>query len=292
LGEGDRKLDVMDTMNADVRNKHRNIYNYLEKTPAQRLSERRERICRGRKLLRSEDPRSSILTHFEEYGYFLVGDKLINRNEELDSRIGWIYVNFSRNKKCVLWHHAIYDNFGYIPSPCYECFKVVVNPRTVKELFVLYERSKDLKINSKCGIEKRPFVFGPYSMFFYAHGLREGLRHYQEVRDTVNKSFSTGVPVVLKRGCTLYELEMGPSDQWKVTPSQMEFESFLKENISEEIMNWEIEAYSQPEELMDVVKRTWLEWAYHIGDVTYLEFTGGRSLFPKGATYHDNVETI
>ncbi|MBF0545519.1 MAG: hypothetical protein HQM08_13845 [Candidatus Riflebacteria bacterium] len=277
----------MDAKILELLNALRRSYTDPLKTPVQRLRERWERIFRGRELLKSKDPRSSVLVHFEKHGYYLVNDRLIQRDPELETKIDWIHVNSIRNKKCSLWHNAIFDTFGYIPSPCYECFKVVVKPRTVKELFVLYELSRGLRMSSKCGIERREFVFGPYSMFFYASGLKEGLRIYREVREVVHNSVSPDVSVILKCGCTRYELEMGPSDQWKMSPEQTDFESFLKENISKQIWDWEMEEFSQNEKLQDVIKKTWISWAYHIGDSTYLEFTEGRPVFPKGATYHD-----
>ena len=285
----DTELTAMDTRIADNPQEHRRGYPYAPRTAVQLLRDRQEKILRGRKLLRCADPRASILAHMERYGYTLVGSKLIYQRSKPDSRFDWLYVNYSWNTKCALWHNAIFDNFGYIPTPCHECFKVVVKPRTVKELFILYELSKSFQTPNKCGAERREFVSGPYSQFFYVSGLEEGLRYYREVREAVNDMLSPDVPVALKCGCTRYELEMGPSDQWQVTAEQVAFESFLKDTISQDIMSWEMEPYAQPQELIDAIQKAWLHWAYHIGDITYLEFTGGRPLFPKGATYHDKA---
>ena len=282
----------MDSMIADNLHEHRRGYPYVPRTALQLLRDRQKKILRGRELLGCDNPRASILAHLKEYGYFLVGDKLTYQCAKPDSCFDWVYVNYSRNTKCALWHNAIFDNFGYIPTPCHKCFKVVVKPRTVKELFVLYELSKSFQTPNKCGAERREFVFGPYSQFFYVSGLEEGLRYYRKVREAVNDSLSPDVPVALKCGCTRYELAMGPSDQWQVTPEQVAFESFLKDTVSKDIMSWEMEPYSQSKELIDAIQKTWLYWAFHIGDVTYLEFTGDRPLFPKGATYHDKAGAI
>lgn len=255
----------------------------------QLLRHRQKKILRFRELLGSDDAGESILAHLEAYGYLPVDGQLVCRRIKPDSNLDWLYVNYSRNTKCTLWHKAIFDNFGFIPTPCHKCFKVVVKPRTVSELVVLYEFSKGIPIPSKCGAERRPFVFGPYSQFFYASGLDEGLRYYRLVRASVSEILSTDVPVILKCGCTRYELEMGPSDRWLITAEQLEFEAFLKDTVSKDIMDWEMEPYRQSGALKEAIKEKWLEWAFHIGDAAYLEFTGGRPLFPKGATYHDKA---
>jgi hypothetical protein len=277
----------MDTHVVNNPAEHRRGYSYMLQTPQQRLMERRERILRSRELLGSADPLGSILAHLKKFGYCLIGDKLTYQRVRSDSLFDWVYVNYARNTKCALWHNAIYDSFGFIPTPCHECFKVVVKPRTVKELFGLYELSKSFPVQSKCGVDRREFSFGSYSQFFYVANLEEGRRCYREVREAVSDTLSPDVPVVLKCGCTRYELEMGPSDQWQITPEQVAFETFLKENVTPDIMTQEMEPYAQPEEMVAAIQKAWLYWAYHIGDNTYLEFNDGQPLFPKGATYHD-----
>jgi hypothetical protein len=259
---------------------------------SQLLQNRHDRLRFGRELLKGRDPRSAALSLFEESGYYLKDGGRIYKNKKLDYDSPWVYVNFSRNVKCILWHNAIYHYFGFIPSPCHDCFKVVVRPGTLRELFALHKIFDRLQLQYKLGIELREFVHGLYGIYFYNIGIQEGLDIYSLIKDAVCNSSSTDIPVILKRGCTRYEQEVGPSDEWMVTPEQLELEFFLKENISPDILSWDSEPYSQPEILTNYIQKRWIHWAYQNGDSTYLDFSAGQHLFRPAVTYHDDTQAV
>ena len=64
----------------------------------------------------------------------------------------WIHVKHARGKKCHLWHQIMFnvvseplpEALRFVPSGCQECWKVVVRPKTLKQLFALWEIEKRL----------------------------------------------------------------------------------------------------------------------------------------------------
>ena len=75
-------------------------------------------------------------------------------------------------------HMSVFINFNIIPKYCFSCYKVLVEPRTVVELFklmVLFEKLKLPNDNTrKCMVEDREEVSGTYKGFVYCTGIEEG----------------------------------------------------------------------------------------------------------------------
>lgn len=208
----------------------------------------------------------------------------------------WHYVKHRWEFDCHTWHHIIFEFFGkkrllgrpFVPSKCQECFKVVVRPQTLKQLFLLEKLQERLDRPCKCGVEVRDTVHGLYGGYFYCHGLEEGVARYREVRAAINAAEGLGweVPVILKRACTEFELECGPSDKWTVTPEQLKIEAMVDQFIVKDDV-----ARVQPAHVVRHIHRKWIEFAWKHGDGTYAEFTNGRPLYPPPVTYHHLAET-
>lgn len=207
----------------------------------------------------------------------------------------WHYVKHRWEYDCFTWHHVIFDYLSkpgllgkpFVPSDCHQCFKVVVRPQTLKQLFALEKLQIAMERPCKCGIEVRDTVHGLYGGYFYCKGLEEGLARYKEVRKAIDENQYLGweVPVILKRGCTEYELACGPSDKWEVTPEQLKLESLVKQYLAiDDVVR------IQPEHVVMHVHRKWIEYAYARGDSTYAEFTNGKPLYPSVVTYHHLAE--
>lgn len=144
-------------------------------------------------------------------------------------------------KPCNLWMSFTYRLLArnllqkkdwFIPQGCQECYKVVVRPRTYRELLDLEAMMLEIETNCKCGIEERPYTRGIYGAYFYNTGLQEGIERYEKIRDAVDVYISPDVQVFLKRGCTEYERDHGPSDKWVVTDLQVEIENDIAENVT------------------------------------------------------------
>lgn len=228
----------------------------------------------------------------KKHDYYLDDRGSITREKKLEAQTPWIYMHYCWNVRCRLWRRILFGRLRFIPSPCHACFKVVARPRTIKELFQLHELGQRLGRRSKCGIEPREFVPGLYGGYFYALGIEEGLARYEEVRTAVSAFISPAVPVILRRGCSVYELELGPSDEWVITPEQRQIEASLRAEIAADILDWDLKPYRQPELLQNFIKKKWIQWAYQNGDPTYLEFTGGKPLHPPAVTYHNSPEAV
>ena len=213
----------------------------------------------------------------------------------------WIHVKHARGFKCGLWSQvtfaAVVQNLPreeqFVPRHCHNCWKVVVKPRTLQQLFNLLELQKKLDRPSKCGIEHRPSVHGLYGGYFYNTSLQEGLECYEVVKAGMlgNKYLAPLVDevdvlgkttrVILKRACTEYEHLIGDSTKWKLTPQQMHLEDLIRDHMASEQSR-----PTQPEHLIWNIKRRWIEFAHQWGDPTYLLYTGGKPLYPPYVTYH------
>jgi len=217
----------------------------------------------------------------------------------------WIYVRPSPTRSCNFWHEIIFKVFGLFPIGCLDCWKVVIRPRTLKELFMLldYERN-EFDGDCKCGIEVRPYVHGNYGGYNYNNSLEEGINSYHRIRSDMNRIISPDVPVILKRACTEFELEFGDSDKWEELlekgevehPEKGTIKSFKYDELKRrsDIIRGQLllpdtsKGWYQPKYVQDAVIREWFKHAYSIGDPTALEFNeGGKPFYTPSITYHD-----
>lgn len=191
----------------------------------------------------------------------------------------WIHTKIAKNRDCNFYNKVFFPYFNLIHSRCQECWKVVVKPKTLRDLMKLYQFQQELQIPSKCGIETREYTFGPYGGYFYTDSLKEGREIYQKVREGLPiENFS----VILKRGCTEFELKGSPSETWEVGEYQKQLESLL-----DKIFIYIDEQKVAPDFLSLYIMRSWIRWAYHVGDKTYLDYTNGQPLYPEYKTYHE-----
>jgi hypothetical protein len=206
----------------------------------------------------------------------------------------WVHHGHTDWARCMMWSRIMFyavglrmgqhfaDGRPFVPSGCQNCYKVVVRPQNLAQLFALDQLEIDMGRPSKCGIEIRQTVHGLYGGYFYNLGLEAGQECYQSVREAVSRAIEPDVPVILKRGCTEMEHIVGPSDKWEVTEEQRIIEDL--------IMQWVVDpkdSDGQPDPLVWRIKRKWIEYAYQHGDETYKLFTGGKSVVPGYVTYHE-----
>jgi len=213
----------------------------------------------------------------------------------------WVHVRHTPGFKCGLWHQITFKHVvptlppsqRFVPRHCQQCWKVVVKPRTLQQLFNLLEVQKALDVPAKCGIEERESVHGLYGGYFYNKSLPAGMDCYERVKsammdnehlaplvDEVDEDGRT-TRIILKRACTEYEHEIGDSSKWTVTPEQNFIEDIIDNYFVDD--NWMLR---QPEHVLWSVKRRWIEFAFKHGDATYALYTGGKPLYPPYVTYH------
>jgi len=217
-----------------------------------------------------------------DQGWHLGTDGKLRATTRLATNIPWVFAVQDETRKCSLWHSIFFGVLGMLPSPCLGCWKVVVRPKTLADLFELHEIQKEMGIPSKCGIEVREQVHGLYGGYFYNDSPEQGQRVYEQVRDAVGERLAPDTKVILKRGCTEFEIKFGDSSQWDslITDYQLEIETKLDCFIETR------ERIEQQESIRKSIFKRWIEWAHASGDETYLQFTDGRLLYPSVTTYH------
>lgn len=197
----------------------------------------------------------------------------------------WLFLNNHGDKKlpCTFRLKVLF-NFVYdrqqVPQACASCYKVKVAPGNLKQLMALRELAREIPCLSKFGSEINyrlsQSLWGGY---FYCDGLEHAREIYRQVRDAMdrNPALGSAVPMRIKRGCTEYEVHCGPSDQWTFKDQQPELEKYLFERFQKR------EGTHRSDDLTILMQ--WIEIAYSIGDDSYLEFTGGRRLYPETVGY-------
>lgn len=227
---------------------------------------------------------------FESRGYYLRdSDGKIDFDPRMAWDTPWHHVKHTHGLDCHLWHQVMFDIIftrmnqpKWIPSNCHNCWKVVVRPQSLKQLFALLALQQRLGHPSKCGIEVRETVHGLYGGYFYNKSFDAGLNCFEMVREEVNKDEGLGkdVPVIFKRACTEYEMRAGPSDLWEVSEAQAH-----AENVIDSVFTHDIIMRNQPDWALTKVHTKWIQFAFMNADPTYKEFTGGKPLYPHYITY-------
>ena len=164
-----------------------------------------------------------------------------------------------------------------VPSYCQECWKVVTRPKTLRQLWDIYELQTAEQIPAKCGMEERSEVFGPWGAYWYTRSVEEGRALHARL------SVLMDTPLILKRGCTEMEMNCGDSSKWEVYPEQLEIEKKFRDLI----VTWKYDPVKQTDWVIRNIKRRWIEWAWGHGDSTVFEFTDGQPLMTPYRTYHD-----
>ena len=238
----------------------------------------------------SEDLISKIDGPLKQMGFHLSFDGIYTKQfSSVGVHTPWNHVNHLHTKRCAIDHGLKFDVLGYIPPKCQECWKVVVGPRTLKELFALLEVEKGINEASKCGIELRYYTPRWYGGYFYTNSLEEGRERYEQVRKAVDEHISSDVPIILKRACTEYELCQGPSPAWHMTSAQWKMEEELEALVDQIVPIQK----GQTKFVEHMIFSNWIEWAWKNQDPTVSEYIGDLPLYPPAVQYHEgDIEVI
>lgn len=202
----------------------------------------------------------------------------------------WVFQTRHAKLHC-LWNRDIVKTFNFIPKQCRNCWKVVVKPRTVNELFLLERMQRGMidqnpECACKCGIDLRRHTPMPYAGFFYNQGFDNGVQRYKEVRMFVNEFISPDVDVSLKKGCTEDELQFGPSDKYELPKDAIRIEMLI-----DEFFVMIPCSHTQPGNVRQKIMRDWIVFAWSIGDPTAsICFNDGEPLVAPSVTYHEDIE--
>ena len=239
-------------------------------------------------------------------------DKIVPKDRSKPAIAPWLYIRPHKEMKCGMWHQIMFKHFNIMAKGCLKCWKVVVKPRTVKELFELSKYQSDVYNKPcKCGIEIRKFVFGNYGGYFYNTSLEEGLETYNRVLADMARYIFTDLSmeeieeqglVRLKRACTEYELKFGDSSKWEDGGEYGNMDWDRWANVEAMVEhNVQITNPDDPTDSSETVKqagivkvavvRGWLDFAYDRGDESVLDFNEpDRYFYTPSITYHNKEE--
>jgi hypothetical protein len=194
----------------------------------------------------------------------------------------WITVHHRPPMDCeflfgLMFRHAYAKSA--VPHGCQACYKVKVLPKTLRELVAAWEIGRQIACTSKWGIDLyNPYSQDTYAGLFYATGL-DGARGVCKAARTAfdaDPRLGPGLRMIIKRGCSEYEARVGPSDRW----------DFRSETAAvEERLRTRFRPTGRKRDRASLIVMRWIEFAFRIGDETYLDFTQGRRLRPPSVMY-------
>jgi hypothetical protein len=182
----------------------------------------------------------------------------------------------------------VFEQFNVILNYCFNYYKVLVEPRTVMELFKLITVIERLDLSNdntrKCTVENRNEVSGTYKGLIYCQSLNEGKEVLEIARQVITEEISKDVPVSLKRGCSEYavaypEYAQTGQDKKAMTYREewQEYEDLADKNL---VVNTQVSAsdtHNRPGFTGQdaLIMFTWLKYAATIGDSSYLKISDG-----------------
>lgn len=189
----------------------------------------------------------------------------------------WIYFNYAKDRQaCGLWWNIYYDVYRMIPFHCNFCWKVYAILDTLEDAFSVLDAFTGGR-PGKIGPETRAWTgrLGTYPVFWYVPlgaTLDEARNYRREIYKDVLAKCGKRVAdkLRLKRGCSEYERDFGPSDEWP-WPRPLSWD--LREALADTLF----EPASYEDHKMFGPARTsreirWIRYAYEYGDQTYLKF--------------------
>lgn len=210
--------------------------------------------------------------------------------------VPWYYVNNDPERVNLCRSlQTIFETLDFIPSFCLGCWKVVVSPNTLRQLYQLKDLQEQMakdnpKCWCKCGVEVRHFTAGRlYGGYFYTNSKEAGLERWREVRTLVDQHIGEDVSVILKRYCSEYEQKFGDPEKYeqplKAKPQEIMFLGMLDRDTPE---------HHQPDWALLQVEQTWILHGWRYGtpeDRKQIEedHNEGKPLYPSSRTYNPEV---
>ena len=240
--------------------------------------------------LNFEEDYKKIRTLLLNSGRYIIGQdgKVVSAKVAGAKDTPWIFINHDARKKfCGFWNGVCCLAYKLIPSHCrFNCWKTVIKPRNVKELFELFDILTRLQLPAKLGMDLRDYTHGAWAGFVYADTLEEGRSYYKAVREAVPLE----IPVILKRGCTEME-QLLSSDKWDNFTDRDEY----LERKLHDLFHFEEQNFVQAAWLKHEIKENWIRHAIKIGDPTARETAEKMSddpniwdrLVVSSVTYHE-----
>ncbi len=190
-------------------------------------------------------------------------------------------------------HLKVFERYRAIPQYCFECYKILVEPRSVLELFKLLMVFEEIVLPGnnarKCMVETRDDCSGEYKGFVFCRGIEESREMRKIIRKAVGDAISPEIAITLKRGCSEYSnaypgfgrmkpgvAPMTYRNEWRALEEQFDrdFPSVPnREAVEADPLNSHDDQISYtPAEIYAM--NYWLCYAATIGDPSYLRLAG------------------
>lgn len=186
---------------------------------------------------------------------------------------------------------AVFKHYQVIPKYCFECYKVLVTPRNVIELFKLLRVFETIELpldnSRKCMVERRSYCSGAYKGFLYCRGVEDGKVVQKLVRKAVSEAIAPQLSVALKRGCSEYAQKypdfaqvkstgavMHYQEEWQTYEEAFERNFVFRPDDVDPIWNVRSDNGTSYSAWDIYCMRYWLAYAATIGDTSYMKITG------------------
>lgn len=217
----------------------------------------------------------------------------------------WIHIRQADDMYCKIYTDVFVNCLKVIPKRCLSCWKVVFRPQYLKDMFNMIPVMERLAEKKGCacklGAEWRPWTTGKYGkwglwgVYFYNRSDKAGIKCWEDVRDAIAKNDDLkhlledvdedGYPqrLILKRGCTEFEMMFGDSKNWQQTEDGKAWEAIVWERFEKQNFSM-----LQNDEVKHHIKAQWYIHAHHAGDPTVIELNGG-PVYPGTRYYHKEM---
>ena len=186
-----------------------------------------------------------------------------------------------------LRHKAVFDTYNVIPEDWLICFKVLIEPRTVMELFKLMLVFNDFILprdnTRKCMVEVRPDIPGTYKGLIYCQNLTEAKKTMEMVKKAVDSRISEKIPASIKRGCSEHvvtfpkfaEFENNGQAQMIYNRQWHRYESKTDKTFIGHINHAWCDTHNHPGLTLNdaLIMQTWVTYAKQKGDASFLRIS-------------------
>lgn len=184
-------------------------------------------------------------------------------------------------------HMALFKRLNIITNYCFSCYKVIIEPRTVIELFklmMIFEGLQHANDNTrKCLVEGRPQIPGTYKGIIYCRSIEKGEKIAKMNQALLSENISSRIPVAMKRGCSEYVLSYPEYARIGKGAAAMEYKKEWQEyeDLADKhaVINRRHHAsdtHNRPAYTLEdyQVMVTWLKYAATIRDESYINISG------------------
>jgi len=197
----------------------------------------------------------------------------------------WIHSNSggSRTRRCEFDQEISFGLFKMIPPRCLRCWKTCLELKDYDTTRKMEEYQKTFPGPSRCGKEERNYTPRLWGAYFYRDTFDGGRDCFKKLNEELPDVIGPdNYNIILKRGCTEFELLKGPSLYWHTTPEQAAGHEKLLGYFADER-----EFAEQPSIVKNHIRIRWVAWAHAHGDFSYVPYNNNKKLFPGLMTYHE-----